>query len=134
MWGRLGKQLFFRGLDNYYYTRAISYRYRTIMYYTLPDGPPWYLLRSASPPLVVWDESNTKLVSRTDGRVIRIITKTLLIVPTKNERDPPLFNGKLLIKFQNILRNTTQVIIRLTGNRMFTLCRMITGVVFLRMF
>jgi hypothetical protein len=29
-----------------------------------------------------------------------------------NERDPPLFTGKLLIKFQNILRNTTQVIIR----------------------
>jgi hypothetical protein len=40
------------------------------------------------------------------------ITKTLLIVPTKNERDPPLFTGKLLIKFRNILRNTTQVIIR----------------------
>ena len=40
------------------------------------------------------------------------ITKTLLIVPAKNERDPPLFTGKLLIKFQNILRNTTQVIIR----------------------
>jgi hypothetical protein len=30
----------------------------------------------------------------------------------KNERDPPLFTGKLLIKFENILRNTTQVIIR----------------------
>ena len=30
----------------------------------------------------------------------------------KNDRDPPLFTGKLLIKFQNILRNTTQVIIR----------------------
>jgi hypothetical protein len=29
----------------------------------------------------------------------------------KIERDPPLFTGKLLIKFQNILRNTTQVII-----------------------
>jgi hypothetical protein len=29
----------------------------------------------------------------------------------KNERDPPLFTGKLLIKFQNTLRNTTQVII-----------------------
>ena len=29
----------------------------------------------------------------------------------KNERDPPLFTGKLLIKFKNILRNTTQVII-----------------------
>jgi hypothetical protein len=28
------------------------------------------------------------------------------------QRDPPLFTGKLLIKFQNILRNTTQVIIR----------------------
>jgi hypothetical protein len=27
----------------------------------------------------------------------------------KNEKDPPLFTGKLLIKFQNILRNTTQV-------------------------
>jgi hypothetical protein len=40
------------------------------------------------------------------------ITKILLIVPTKNERDLPLFTGKLLIKFQNILRNTTQVIIR----------------------
>jgi hypothetical protein len=40
------------------------------------------------------------------------ITKTLLIVLTKNEWDPPLFTGKLLIKFQNILRNTTQVIIR----------------------
>ena len=30
----------------------------------------------------------------------------------KNEKDPPLFVGRLLIKFQNILRNTTQVIIR----------------------
>jgi hypothetical protein len=30
----------------------------------------------------------------------------------KNERDPPIFTGKLLIKFQNILRNTTQVIIQ----------------------
>jgi hypothetical protein len=40
------------------------------------------------------------------------ITKTLLIVPTKYERDPPLFTSKLLIKFQNILRNTTQVIIQ----------------------
>ena len=28
------------------------------------------------------------------------------------ERDPPLFTGKLLIIFQNILRNTTHVIIR----------------------
>jgi hypothetical protein len=27
----------------------------------------------------------------------------------KNERDPPLFTGKLLIKFQNILRNTTKL-------------------------
>jgi hypothetical protein len=36
----------------------------------------------------------------------------LLIVPTKNERDPPVFTGKLLIKFQNFLRNTTHVIIR----------------------
>ena len=40
------------------------------------------------------------------------ITKILLIVLTKNERDPPLFTSKLLIKFQNILRNTTQVTIR----------------------
>jgi hypothetical protein len=30
----------------------------------------------------------------------------------KKERDPPLFTSKQLIKFQNILRNTPQVIIR----------------------
>jgi hypothetical protein len=41
-----------------------------------------------------------------------VLKFSLLIVPTKNERDPPLFTGKLLIKFQIILRNTTQVIIR----------------------
>ena len=49
------------------------------------------------------------------------ITKTLLIVPTKNERGPPLFTGKLLIKFQNILRNTTQVIIRHRVKILFSL-------------
>jgi hypothetical protein len=38
--------------------------------------------------------------------------KTAKVKIIKNERDPPLFTGKLLIKFQNILRNTTQVIIR----------------------
>ena len=30
----------------------------------------------------------------------------------KKERDPPLFTSKQLIKFQKILRNTTQVIVR----------------------
>ena len=30
----------------------------------------------------------------------------------KNERDPPLFTSKQLIKFYEILRNTTQVIVR----------------------
>ena len=30
----------------------------------------------------------------------------------KNERDPPLFTSKQLIKFEKILRNTTQVIAR----------------------
>jgi hypothetical protein len=30
----------------------------------------------------------------------------------KNDRNPPLFTGKLLIKFQNILRKTTEVVIR----------------------
>jgi hypothetical protein len=49
------------------------------------------------------------------------ITKTLLIVLTKNERDHPLFTGKLLG-------------LDMTENRIFTLCRMITWVVFLRMF
>jgi hypothetical protein len=33
----------------------------------------------------------------------------------KNERDPPLFTGKLLIKFQNILRNTIQSLSFLVG-------------------
>jgi hypothetical protein len=64
----------------------------------------------------------------------------------KNERDPSLFTGKLLIKFQNILRNLLtgeerripfffddfhfcrSIVIGLdmTENRIFTLCRMIT--------
>jgi hypothetical protein len=38
----------------------------------------------------------------------------------KNERDPPLFTGKLLIKFQNIPRNTTQVIIWHRVNILFS--------------
>jgi hypothetical protein len=43
----------------------------------------------------------------------RIFTLSRMVVKiVKNERDPPLFTGKLLIKFQNILRNTTQVTIR----------------------
>jgi hypothetical protein len=54
-------------------------------------------------------------IPRQNKRICIILithTSTVLIVPTKNERDPPLFTGKLLIKFQNILRNTIQVIIR----------------------
>ena len=38
-----------------------------------------------------------------------VTTKVKIV---KNERDPLLITGKLLIKFQEILRNTTQVIIR----------------------
>ena len=38
----------------------------------------------------------------------------------KNEWDPPLFTGKLLIKFQTILRNTTQVIIRHSVKKFFS--------------
>jgi hypothetical protein len=41
-----------------------------------------------------------------------IYREVIIIINLKNERDPPLFIGTLLIKFQNILRNTTQVIIR----------------------
>jgi hypothetical protein len=37
---------------------------------------------------------------------------TIKVNIIKNERDPSLFMSKLLLKFQNILRNTTQVIIR----------------------
>jgi hypothetical protein len=70
----------------------------------------------------------------------------------KNERDPPLFTGKLLIKFQNILLRILKFYQLFTGeerripfifgdfhfcrsrvigldmteNRIFTLCRMIT--------
>jgi hypothetical protein len=40
------------------------------------------------------------------------LSGTAKVKIVKNERDPPLFTGKLLIKFQNILRNTTQVIIQ----------------------
>ena len=60
-----------------------------------------------------WTTSIAKIIPPLPTYVQPIsITKTLLIVPTKNEKDPPLFTGKLLIKFQNILRNATQVIIR----------------------
>jgi hypothetical protein len=41
-----------------------------------------------------------------------IKTKQTKVKIIKNERDPPVFTSKLVIKFQNILRNTTQVIIR----------------------
>jgi hypothetical protein len=50
------------------------------------------------------------------------ITKTLLIVPTKNERDDFHFCRSRVIG------------LGMTENRIFTLCRMITWVVFLRMF
>jgi hypothetical protein len=50
------------------------------------------------------------LVGTIGNVLVMEITAKVKIV--KNERDPPLFTGKLLIKFQNILRNTTQVIIR----------------------
>ena len=36
-----------------------------------------------------------------------IKTKQTKVKIVKNERDPPLFTSKLVIKFQNILRNTT---------------------------
>ena len=68
----------------------------------------WFFLKL----VLLWAQL-TKIYPPLPTSVIPIsITKTLLIVPTKNERDPPLFTGKLLIKFQNILRNTTQVIKR----------------------
>jgi hypothetical protein len=59
---------------------------------------------------------------------------TAIVKIIKNERDPPLFTSKLLIKFQNILRNSTQVYfcrsrvigLDMTENRIFILCRMIT--------
>jgi hypothetical protein len=63
-------------------------------------------------------ENNTHLLYMVWYKIWRYIvcliihTGKSLIALTKNERDPPLFTGKLLIKFQNILRNSIQVIIR----------------------
>jgi hypothetical protein len=49
----------------------------------------------------------------TENRIIESNNSgTAKVKIVKNERDPPLFTGKPLIKFQNILRNTIQVIIR----------------------
>jgi hypothetical protein len=73
--------------------------YTSESWYTTSITVSWAQLTKIYPPL----PTSVQPIS---------ITKTLLIVQTKNERDPPLFTGKLLIKFQNILRNTTQVIIR----------------------
>jgi hypothetical protein len=63
-------------------------------------------------------ETLTQVVVRHTGKhpIFRHIKSnnsgTAKVKIVKNERDPPLFTGKLLIKFQNILRNTTQIIIR----------------------
>jgi hypothetical protein len=51
----------------------------------------------------------------------------------KNERDPPLFTGKLVIKFQNTLRNATQVIIRHRVKILFSVISSLTNI-FLRFF
>ena len=78
----------------------------------LPLGYLWNLVKywNKGKLVLLWAQL-TKIYPLLPTSVQPIsITKTLLIVPTKNERDPPLFTGKLLIK--NILRNTTQVIIR----------------------
>ena len=80
------------------------------------------------PMIIKWKPKNNTLSKQFQNKLVLLwahpiyppltsvqpisITKTLLIVPTKNERDPPLFTNRLLIKFQNILRNTTKVIIR----------------------
>jgi hypothetical protein len=45
------------------------------------------------------------------GAISNVLVMETKVKIVKNERDPPLFTGKLLIKFQNIPRNTTQVII-----------------------
>ena len=66
-----------------------------------------FLIKCSITKLVLLRAQLTKIYPPLPTSVQPIsITKTLLIVPTKNEWDPPLF-----IKFQNILRNTTQVII-----------------------
>ena len=92
--------------NNYTYkTREINHTIQFKLLYNLSGIVKKYLnttsitVSTAQPPL----PTSVQPIS---------IAKTLLIVPTKNKRDPPLFTGKLLIKFQNILRNTTQVIIR----------------------
>ena len=79
----------------------------------------WFQRKKNKKLVLLWGQL-TKIYPSLPTSVQPIsITKTLLIVPTKNERDPPLFTGKLLIKFQNILRNTTQVIIRHGKNPIF---------------
>ena len=84
--------------DYYHHWGIVVYKLgRTSI--TVSCGVLWAQLTKIYPPL----PTSVQPIS---------ITITLLIVLTKNERDPPLFTGKLLITFQNILRNTTQVIIR----------------------
>jgi hypothetical protein len=100
--------------NNYTYkTREINHTIQFKLLYNLSGIVKKYLnttsitVSTAQPPL----PTSVQPIS---------IAKTLLIVPTKNKRDPPLFTGKLLIKFQNILRNTTQVIIRHRVNILFS--------------
>jgi CHASE1-domain containing sensor protein len=64
--------------------------------------------------LVSTAHSNTSFFRFFSAKLVRTHNNsgTAKVKIVKNERDPPLFTGNLLIKFQNILRNTTQVIIR----------------------
>jgi hypothetical protein len=56
--------------------------------------------------IIIRNRAKTISLQTLFGRLNNSGTAKVKIV--KNERDPPLFTGKLLIKFQNILRNTTQ--------------------------
>ena len=69
--------------------------------------------------------NTTQVIIRHTGKILFSVISSPITLErqvkiVKNERDPPLFTGKLLIKFQNIFRNTTQVVIRHTGKILFS--------------
>ena len=95
-----------------HYDHLETYIYNSTKFHEILSSSSWDLPWTSSCATERKKEELTKIYPLLPTFVQPIsITKALLIVPTKNERDPPLFTGKLLIKFQNILRNTTQVII-----------------------
>ena len=92
------------GIDEILNYSRLSVFYPPGLLLKMPWVTAWYKIRYSYHNISYYKCISSHIKSNNSG--------TAKVKIFKNERDAPLFTGKLLIKFQNILRNTTQVIIR----------------------